>query len=58
MALQAQQDIYHTQLQRCQDQIEDLIANRHIHDENDPGTPDVDDLYEYPTILQGYRGGS
>ena len=30
-------DVYQAQLQRCQDQIHDLIINRHIPRANDPG---------------------
>ena len=29
-ALQAQRDVYQAELQKCQDQIRDLIINRHV----------------------------
>ena len=59
MALQAQRDVYQAQLQRCQDQIRDLIINRHVPRANDPGkdnivviiekntAPKEDEFYEY-----------
>ena len=37
VALQGQRDVHHAQLQRCQDQIHDLIINRHVPHANDPG---------------------
>ena len=63
MALQAQRDVYQTQLQRCQYQIRDLIINRHVSLANDPGknnivmilekntTPKEDEFYEYPYYI-------
>lgn len=60
MALQAQQNVYRTLLQRCQDQIHGLIIIRHVPRANDPGkdkivliiekttTPEEDELYVYP----------
>ena len=60
MALQVQPDVYQAQLQRCHDQIHDLIINRHAPRANDPGkdnivmiiekntTPEEDEFYEYP----------
>ena len=35
--MQAQKHVYQTQLQRCQDQIYDLITNRHVPRASDPG---------------------
>ena len=63
VALQAQGDVYKTQLQRSQDQIRDLIINRHAPCANDPGkyniviiiekntTPKEDEFYEYPYYI-------
>ena len=63
MALQAQKDVYQAQLQRYQDQICDLIINRHVPRANDPGkdnivmiiekntTPEEDEFYEYPYYI-------
>ena len=63
MALQTQKGVYQAQLQRCQDQICDLIINRHVPRANDPGknnivmiiekntTPEEDEFYEYPYYI-------
>ena len=63
MALQAQRDVYQAQLQRCQDQIRDLMINRHVPRANDPGkdnivviiekntAPKEDEFYEYPYYI-------
>ena len=63
VTLQVQRDVYQTQLQRCQDQIHDLIINRHEPCANDPGkdniviiiekntTPEEDEFYEYPYYI-------
>ena len=63
MALQAQRDVYQAQLQRCQDQIRDLIINRHVPRANDLGkdnivviiekntAPKEDEFYEYPYYI-------
>ena len=63
MALQAQRDVYQGQLQRCQDQIYDLIINRHVPPANDPGKENnvmiiekntaskEDEFYEYPYYI-------
>ena len=63
MALQTQRNVCQAQLQRCQDQIHDLIINRHVSCVNDPGkgnidmsigkntTPDEDEFYEYPYYI-------
>ena len=60
MALQAQQNAYETQLQRCYDQIHDLIISCHVLGANVEDkdntvmisekntTPEVDEFYEYP----------
>ena len=37
VSLQAQRNVYQTQLQRYQDQIHDLIINRHVPRANDLG---------------------
>ena len=67
VALQAQQNIYQTQLQRCQDQLHDLITNRNVSRANDPGkdkivmliekntTLEEEEFYEYPYSSQEYR---
>ena len=41
MALQAQRDVYHAQLQKCQDQIRDPIINRHVPRAKDPGKDNI-----------------
>ena len=63
VALQAQRDVYQTQLQSYQDQIHDPIINRHVPRTNDPGkdnivmiiekntTPEEDEFYEYPYYI-------
>ena len=63
VALQAQRDAYQAQLQRCQDQICDLIINCHVPPANDPGkennvmiiekntAPKEDEFYEYPYYI-------
>ena len=63
VALQAQRDVYQTQLQNYQDQIHDPIINRHVPRANDPGkdnivmiidkntTPEEDEFYEYPYYI-------
>ena len=69
VALQAQKDVYQAQLQRCQDQIYDLIINRYGPRANDPRnniiiiikkntTPEEDGFHEYPAILREYSDGS
>ena len=65
MALQAQRDVYQAKLQRCQDQIRNLIINSHVPRGNDPGKDNIvmiieknttpEEFYEYPyyiTIIQ------
>ena len=64
VALQAQRDVYQTQLQRFQDQIHDLIINCQVPRANDPGkdnivmiiekntTPEEDEFYEYPYYIE------
>ena len=59
----AQIDVYQAQLQKCQDQIRDLIINRHVPRANDPGkdnivmiiekntAPEEDEFYEYPYYI-------
>ena len=59
VALQAQRDVCQAQLQICQDQIRDLIINRHVPPANNPGkgnivmiiekntAPEEDGFYEY-----------
>ena len=63
VALQAQSDVYQAQLEKCQDQIRDLIINRHVPHANDPGrdnivmiiekntAPEEDEFYEYPYYI-------
>ena len=63
MALQTRQNVCQTQLQRCQDQIDDLIINRHVSCVNNSGkgnidliigkdtTPEEDESYEYPYYI-------
>ena len=60
VALQALRDVYQAQLQRCQDQIRDLIINCHVPRTSDPGknnivmiiekntAPEEDEIYENP----------
>ena len=60
VSLEAQRDVYQAQLQRCQDQIHDLIINHYVPCANDPGkdnidmiiekntTPEDDEFCEYP----------
>ena len=67
VALQVQRDVYQAWLQGCQDQICDLIINRHVSRANDPGkynivmifekntTPEEDEFDEYPSILREYN---
>ena len=67
VVLQAQKDVYQAQLQRCLDQIRDLIINCHVPRANDPGkdniamviekntAPEEDEFYELPTILREYN---
>ena len=71
VALQAQGDVYESQLQKCQDRIQDLIQNRYVPRAEDPGlntivmiieknsSPEQD---EYPFMsihitLQEFRDG-
>ena len=61
--MQAQRDVYQVQLQRCQDQIRDLIINCHVPRVNYPGkdniamivekntTSEEDEFYEYPYYI-------
>ena len=63
VALLAQRDAYQIQLQRCQDQIHDLIINRYVPRANDPGkvnivmiiekntTLEEDEFYDYPYYI-------
>ena len=60
VALQAHQNIYQTQLQRCQNQLHDLIFNCNVSRANDPGKDNIvmliekkitleeEEFYEYP----------
>ena len=68
-ALQARRDVYKEQLQKCQDIITHL-KKRYVPDAKDPGkdnivmiiekntTPEEDEFYEYPYMLQEYNDGS
>ena len=61
VALQAQRDVYQAKLRRCQDQIRDLIINRHVPRGNDPGKDNIvmiieknttpEEFYEYPYYI-------
>ena len=63
VALQAQRDVYESQLQKCQDRIQDLMQNRHVPKAEDRGldtivmiieknsTPEQDEFYEYPYYI-------
>ena len=63
VVLQAQQNIYQTQLQRCQNQLHDIIFNCNVSRGNDPGkdsivmliekktTPKEEEFYEYPYYI-------
>ena len=63
VALQAQRDVYQVQLQKCQDQIRDLVINHHVPLANDPGKDTIimiiekntatkeDEFYEYPYYI-------
>ena len=42
VALQAQKDVYKSQLQKCQDRIQDLMQNRYVPRAKDPG---LDTIY-------------
>ena len=41
VALQPQRDVYQAHLQRCQDQIHDLITNYNVSYANDPGSDNI-----------------
>ena len=59
VTLQAQRNVYQAQLQRCQEQVYDVIINRHVTRANDSGKdkiimviekntiPEEDEIYEY-----------
>ena len=49
LALQAQRDVYKDQLQKCQDQIRDLIINRHVPCAKDPGKDNIVMIIENPS---------
>ena len=61
VTLQAQRDVYQAKLQRCQDQIRDLVINRHVPRGNDPGKDNIvmiieknttpEEFYEYPYYI-------
>ena len=63
VALQAQRDVYESQLNKCQDRIQDLMQNRHVPKAEDHGldtivmiieknsTPEQDDFNEYPYYI-------
>ena len=63
VALQAQNDVYKSQLQKCQDRIQDLMQNRHVPKAEDPGLetifmiiekhsiPEQDEFYKYPYYI-------
>ena len=63
VVLQAQQNIYQTQLQRCQNQLHDISFNCNVPRANDPGkdnivmliekktTPEEEEFYEYPYYI-------
>ena len=63
VALQAQRDVYKSQLQKCQNRIQELMQNRHVPKAEDRGfdiivmiieknsTPEQDEFYEYPYYI-------
>ena len=69
VAMQAQRDVYQTQLQKCQDRIGDLLINHHVPCANDPGkdnivmiiekntAPEEDEFYEYPYYIARMQRG-
>ena len=69
LALQAQKDVYQSQLQRCQGQVRDLIIDRHVPRANHPGkdnivmiiekntTPEEEEFYEYPHYIARIQRG-
>ena len=48
----AQRDVYQAQLEKCQDQIHDLVINRHVPRANDPGKDNIVTIIER-TYCQG-----
>ena len=67
VALQAKRDVYQTQLQRCQDQIHDLIINHHVPRANDPSKDNIvmiieknttpeEEFYDHPCNIARIRG--
>ena len=54
VALQAQRDVYQAKLQRCQDQIRDLVINRHVPRENDPGKDNIVMIIEKNTTPEEF----
>ena len=54
VALQAQKDVYQAKLQRCQDQIRDLVINRHVPRGNDPGKDNIVMIIEKNTTPEEF----
>ena len=54
VALQAQRDVYQAKLQRCQDQIRDLVNNRHVPRGNDPGKDNIVMIIEKNTTPEEF----
>ena len=52
VTLQAQRDVYQVQLQRCQDQIRDLIINCHVPRVNYPGKDNIAMIVEKNTTSE------
>ena len=58
VALQAQRDVYESQLQKCQDRIKNLMQNRHVPRAEDLGPNTIvmiieknSTFYEYPYYI-------
>ena len=54
VALQAQRDVYQAKLQRYQDQIRDLVINRHVPRGNDPGKDNIVMIIEKNTTPEEF----
>ena len=54
VALQAQRDVYQAKLQRCQDQIRDLVINRHVPRGNGPGKDNIVMIIEKNTTPEEF----
>ena len=54
VALQTQRDAYQAKLQRCQDQIRDLVINRHVPRGNGPGKDNIVMIIEKNTTPEEF----